>query len=131
MARGIWQGSGTWQTNSGPDLSGLIGVAVLVGVAAAAMAFVLEFIWYIAIFLAAVVTGAVVGAVLFRRRIRHHAAELEAGRPARLAAEAARRQVPAAPPLVIAPVVYNLNFYGMPADERGAVIRAVKVIDEP
>ena len=119
--RGTWQGSGTWQT-SGPD-PGLLGLAALVAVLYIVAEIVLQLIWYIAAFLAAVLIGAVIGAVLFRRSTRRHAAELEATRPARLAAA---RHVQAAPPAAaIGAAVINFNFYGMPAAEQAAVIRKV------
>ena len=109
--KGTWQGSGTFQTGGGPDLSGLIPVAVLVGVAYAVAVFVMEFIWYIVGFLAAVLVGVVIGAVLLRRR-RARAArpvaplvvtavrvadELPAARPGRPAIEPSRTRVSAYP----------------------------------
>ncbi len=108
MTRGTWQGSGTWQTSGGPDLRGLIPVAVVVGVVYAVAEIVLELIWYIAAFLAAVIIGVVVGAVLLRRRTCAHAAVLEASRPARLAAATTRPQVTATVPAPTAIV----NHYG-------------------
>ena len=45
--RGTWQGSGTWQTSGGPDLSGLIGVVVLVVIAVAVAEFIATYMWWI------------------------------------------------------------------------------------
>ena len=127
--RGTWQGSGTWQT-SGPD-PGLLGLAALVVVLYIVAEIVLQLIWYIAAFLAAVLIGAVVGAVLFRRSTRKHAAELEATRPARLAAATPRREVPAAGAPAIG-AVYNFNFYGTPEHERATIIRtAIERTEQP
>jgi hypothetical protein len=123
MTRGTWQGSGTWQTSGGPDLRGLIPVAVVVGVVYAVAEIVLELIWYIAAFLAAVIVGVVVGAVLLRRRTRAHAAVLEASRPARLAAATARPQVTATPP----PAIVNnygpqIHVYGHAGQDAAALL---------
>lgn len=123
--RGTWQGSGTWQS-SGLDLSGLAGVAALIGVAAAVMTVVLEFIWYIAAFLAAVLAGLVISAVVFRRRLRAHAAMLEATRAERHAVATARPQVSQG---TSAPAIVNnygpqYHIYGTP----GPGVPAVPVI---
>ena len=51
--KGTWQGSGTWQT-SGPDLTGLIIPAAIVGVAVAVVMVVMQFIVWILAFLGVV-----------------------------------------------------------------------------
>jgi hypothetical protein len=122
--RGTWQGSGTWQT-SGPDLSGLVGVAALVAVAVAVMMFVLEFIWYIVAFLAAVAVGTVIGAVLLRRKTTRHAAELEATRANRLEAVPSRRQVARANTPQAITNNYGPVFYVTGQDVPAAVARVV------
>ena len=119
--RGTWQGSGTWQT-SGPDLSGRVGLAVLVGVAAGVMVFVLEFIWYIVAILAAAAVGLVIGGLTVRRRTREHAAMLEATRAERLEAATARRQVTqAAPPPAIEQHVHY-HYHAAPGSPARIVI---------
>ena len=120
MARGTWQGSGTWQTSGGPDLRGLIPVAVVVGVVYAVAEIVLELIWYIAAFLAAVIVGVVVGAVLLRRKTLQHAAELEATRPVRLAAASARQVAQAAPAAI--ELHYHSHYHAAPDSPARIVI---------
>jgi hypothetical protein len=112
---------GTWQT-SGFDFASLIGAAVLIGAAAAVMEFVLKFIWYIVAILAMVAIGFVIGLLSVRRKVREHAAELEATRPARHAALAPRREVPAALPLAIEQHVHYETHYHAAPDSPARIV---------
>jgi hypothetical protein len=134
--RGTWQGSGTWQT-SGPDLGGLIGVAVLVGVACAVAEIVLEFLWYIAAFAAAAIAGLVIAAVVYRRKARARWDRMEATRPARHAAILAERKAELAgkaqPPAVENHVHYHVHVAGREAAAMlpGTAMDAIAEEDRP
>jgi len=120
MSRGTWQGSGTWQS-SGPDLTGLIGIAVLVGVAYAAAEVVLALIWYIAAVLA-VVLAAAIGAGIWlictRRSREARAAEAYAARFRELQE---RQRVAAA--TVLAPLEQHTHYHVHVGDQQAAIIR--------
>jgi hypothetical protein len=83
--RGSWEGGGTWRT-SGPDFTGLIPAAVVVGVVAGVAVVVAEFILYIVAFAAVVLAGLAAAAVVYSRKSRARWDRLEATRPARHAA---------------------------------------------
>jgi hypothetical protein len=104
------------------DLTGLLGLAVLVGAGAAVMLFILEFIWYIVAILTMAAAGFVIGGLTVRRKIRAHAAMLEATRPARLAAATARAQVPAAVPLAVEQHVHY-HYHAAPDSPARIVVR--------
>ena len=90
MARGTWQGSGTWQT-SGPDLGPLLAlaaVAVAVAGACAVAAWILAWLWAVLLVLAACVTLTAV--IVFRLKAwsdRKAAAVFAAREPPRVRAE--------------------------------------------
>ena len=98
--RGTWTGSGTFKTSGGPDLFGLVLVAVVVGaavaVAVAVADFVAAYIWWIVGIAAVAGIGVVYFAVVYRRKLDAQAARLEATREVRhariRAAEAAERK---------------------------------------
>jgi hypothetical protein len=126
MARGTWQGSGTWQTGGGPDLTALIPVAVVAGVAYVVIQVIAALIWWIVGFVAVVVVAAVVLVVCRVRRGRH-------ARRAGPVAAPVVYQVPApAPPRLEASQPHaieparnelHLHFHGMTAAEAAEAIR--------
>ena len=123
--RGTWQGSGTWQTSGGPDLSGLIGVVVLVVIAVAVAEFIAAYIWWIVGIGAAVIILALAGGITY---LVHRARQERPGRPIttrpvyRLPPEPRPQLESSHKPAIEPGREIHLHFHGLTPDQIAAIV---------
>jgi hypothetical protein len=128
MARGTWQGSGTWQT-SGPDLGPLAALAGIAVVVIGALEWLLARIWWLiggTVLLVAVAAAAFVALSRWtERREARFAAQRRAQLAERAAAELPRPQRPAveAAPQTVITGGTHIWLGNMPDAAQAAIIR--------
>ena len=123
--RGTWQGSGTWQTSGGPDLSGLIGVVVLVVIAVAVAEFIATYMWWIVGMIATFVVLAAAGGITW---LVHRARQERPGRPIcarpvyQLPPEPRPQLESSRKPAIEPGREIHLHFHGLTPDQIAAII---------
>ena len=129
MARGTWQGGGTWQTSGGGGglVLAVIAAAVLIGSGAVSAA--VHLLVAILIALGCVIGAAVLGALAWLvhrarsdRPVRRPAAPIWTARPDALPPRTREPLTDSPRPELAAPALH-IHFHGLPDEERAHVIR--------